>query len=143
MFKISILRTEYRFTWSLTDKELQKRKPYLFRYYLFRFLDMPFIIKASQGILIVNESQPIDLFCEFQSNPKAAAYWKGHSASLDMKIQNSSYLHTLHSSVQYFITRAKLYMARATPSDSGFYTCGANNSLGASERNITVIVKCE
>eukprot|EP00794_Sanderia_malayensis_P010647 gene10647-11775_t len=101
----------------------------------------PFAVNVLPGIVTVNASQAVNLSCDFQSNPGADAYWKGLGAFYDARIRNSTSSLTLHSSLQYSTTRVILNILKAIPSDSGVYTCGANNSLGTSEENITVVVK--
>ena len=45
--------------------------------------------------------------------------------------------------MQFYRIRSQIDIKSAHKSQSGVYTCGANNTLGSVERNITLVVNCE
>ena len=81
---------------------------------------------------------------DFESNPLAHTFWRrklSNEAAFSTFTNVTSII--LHSSMQFYRIRSQIDIKSAHKSQSGVYTCGANNTLGSVERNITLVVNCE
>ncbi|XP_065056158.1 hemicentin-1-like isoform X2 [Rhopilema esculentum] len=101
----------------------------------------PELIASSPSQIFTNASSSIKMTCDFESNPRGSLYWRRNSANQPSFSSLTSFnTSMLQSPLQFYRYRSTFDIQSSNRSHSGVYTCGSQNSLGAIEKNMTLVV---
>lgn len=97
-------------------------------------------LSPKNNVLLVNEGQPLAIYCSFDGEPRPVLEWYQSSTALETSI---SRLTRLMSSDNYRTTPNMLLIASASHKESTKFICVANNTRAEQRYETQVFVRSE